>query len=171
MPPRLASAPQRRCWLPLAVAIACGPPPQEPDPPGAGLQGPDAEKAAVSALVEEYAQSVNEADTSLAGEVWLTSDGVSFTNPGGRQAGWDAIRQNIYERAMGESFSERVLTPGDVTVNVHGDTAVAEFEWVFDATRREDGVEVREEGWETQVYTRTEGGRWRLVHVHYQRAR
>ncbi len=123
--------------------------------------------AAVSALVGRYVQSINDADTALAGDVWLKSDQVSFINPMGHETGWDAIVANVYEKAMRDAFSERKLVPLDVAVNLFGDTAVAEFNWEFDAIRREDGVAIQTKGRESQVCRRTDGGQWELIHVHY----
>lgn len=123
--------------------------------------------AALTALVEKYAQSIDDVDLALAGEVWLKSDRVSFTYPRGHERGWDAIAANFYGKTMGEVFSKRDLQLRDIAVNLFGDTAVVEFNWTFAATRRKDEVEVRQSGRETQVYNRTDGGRWQLVHIHY----
>lgn len=153
--------------LSLAVAGACEPQIDGIEETRAIAGDRDAAVTAVSALVDKYTQSVNEASTELASEVWLTSDQVSFINPQLHEVGWEAIARNIYEEAMGGMFSERKLVPEDVDVKIFGDTAVARFSWVFDATRREDGSKIQTTGWETQVYARVDDLRWRLVHVHY----
>jgi len=67
---------------------------------------------------------------------------------------------------MGGMFSERQLTPHDISIHVHGDSAWAEFYWDFNAKRRTDGAPLTTHGRETQVYWKVDG-RWRLVHVHY----
>jgi len=67
---------------------------------------------------------------------------------------------------MGGMFSERKLTAHDVSVQVLGDAAVAEFYWDFVAKFRKDGSPISTHGRETQVYRKTSDG-WRLVHVHY----
>ena len=85
----------------------------------------------------------------------------------GRQTGWEAIAGNIYRAGMGETFSERELTQHDVAVNVFRDTAVAEFNRVVDAIRRDDGSAIQTDGRETQVYVRMDGGEWRLVRFEY----
>ena len=153
--------------LPVVVALACVPQPGTLEKSEEASGSRDADVAAVSSLLEKYVHSINEADTEVAGDVWLTSDPVSFISPIGHQVGWESIVQNFYERAMRDSFSQRKLTLHDIAVNVFGDTAVAKFEWVFDATKREDGSAIQTKGRESQVYTRTDDGRWRLVHVHY----
>ena len=153
--------------LPIVVALACVPQPERLEKSDQATESRDADVAAVSSLLEKYVHSINEADTMVAGDVWLTSDPVSFISPIGHQVGWESIAQNFYERAMRDSFSQRKLTLHDVAVNVFGDTAVANFNWVFDATKREDGSAIQTKGRESQVYTRTEDGLWRLVHVHY----
>ena len=159
-------------WLafPLAIAVACGPHSEEGRQPEAVGGNTAADVAAVNSLVEKYALSVNEANTAIASEVWLTSDRVSFINPIGHQKGWEAIARNIYEEAMEEGFSARKLTPQYIGINVYGETAIAEFNWVFDATRRDDGSVIQTNGRETQVYARTDDQGWRLVHVHYPEA-
>jgi ketosteroid isomerase-like protein len=67
---------------------------------------------------------------------------------------------------MGETFSERKLSPRDISIQMLGDAAVVEFYWDFVAKFRKDGSSITTHGRETQVYRRTPEG-WRLVHVHY----
>ena len=124
------------------------------------------EAAAVERMVAQYADAVSAADTRLAAEVWLTSGDVSFINPLGHERGWPAIKANIYEKLMGETFSERKLRVRDVAVHVYKDSAWAEFCWDFAAKFRKDGAAIETHGRESQVYVKKDG-RWRLVHVHY----
>jgi len=145
----------------LLALTACEPPSEAPDP---ALDG-----AAIRANVERYVASVEAADPDLARRVWLVSDDVSFIHPGGYEVGWEAIQTNVYEAAMGGLFSARDLTLGEVAVHVFNDTAVAEFEWTFDATWRKDGTGYQSKGRESQVYRRGNDG-WALVHVHYSGA-
>jgi ketosteroid isomerase-like protein len=120
----------------------------------------------IKSLIAKYAQSVDDADADLASQVWWNSPEASFIHPMGHEHGFDQIKQNVYKRLMGETFSERRLTPRDVSVQVLGDAAVAEFYWDFAAKFRKDGSPITTHGRETQVYRRTPDG-WRLVHVHY----
>jgi len=111
-------------------------------------------------------QSIDEADTALASQVWSDSPEVSFIHPLGHEHGFEQIKQSVYRRLMGDTFSERKLITRDISAHVYGDTAWAEFYWDFAAKFRKDGPPVTTHGRETQVY-RKEQGRWRLVHVHY----
>jgi Xaa-Pro aminopeptidase len=125
-----------------------------------------ADSGAIRSLIEKYAKSVNAADTTLAGEVWLDSPDVSFVHPLGHEHGFEQIKQNVYKRLMGDTFSERKLSVHDVSVHVYGDAAWAEFYWDFAGKFRKDGAPLTTAGRETQLYCK-EQGRWRLVHVHY----
>jgi Xaa-Pro aminopeptidase len=125
-----------------------------------------ADSAVIRGLIEKYAKSVDDADTALAAEVWLDSPDVSFIHPLGHEHGFEQIKQNVYKRLMGDTFSERKLSVHDVSVHVYGDAAWAEFYWDFAAKFRKDGSPLATHGRETQLYQK-ENGRWRLVHVHY----
>lgn len=120
----------------------------------------------IKRLIAKYAKSIDAADTNLAMQVWWDSPEASFIHPLGHEHGFEQIKQNVYKKLMGETFSERKLTPRDITVQVLGDAAVAEFYWDFAAKFRKDGSPITTHGRETQVYRRTPDG-WRLVHVHY----
>lgn len=118
--------------------------------------------------IERYLQSVDGADTGLAATIWSTTPDASFIHPRGHERGWDEIAQNFYGKTMGESFTKRALkVVGDVTVHVFGTAAVAEFNWEFNAMRRDTGKPLRSSGRESQVYVERPGEGWRLIHVHY----
>jgi len=117
-------------------------------------------------LIAMYAKSVDDADTALASQVWWDSPEVSFIHPLGHEHGFDQIKQNVYKRLMGETFSERKLTPRDIAIHVYGNAAWAEFYWDFNAKFRKDGQPITTHGRETQIYRKFPTG-WRLVHVHY----
>jgi ketosteroid isomerase-like protein len=148
---RLDKISRRRIGLALAVPFA------------GSAQSADAE---IRLLIAAYARSINTADTKLAREIWSTLPDVSFIHPQGHEHGLDQIQQNVYTRLMGEAFSERKLTPKQISVHAYTDSAWAEFYWDFAAKLRKDGSPVETHGRETQIY-RKEQGRWRLVHVHY----
>jgi len=133
---------------------------------GAPAKAATAKAEQIRQLIGKYATSVDNADTELASQVWLDSPTVSFIHPLGHEHGFEQIKQNVYKRLMGETFSERKLTVHDVSVNVYHDAAWAEFYWDFVAKFRKDGSLVTTHGRETQIYWKIEG-RWRLVHVHY----
>ncbi len=125
-----------------------------------------ADSVVIRSLIEKYAKSVDDADTTLAAQVWLNSPDVSFIHPLGHEHGFEQIKQNVYMRLMGDTFSERKLSVHDVSVHVYGDAAWAEFYWDFAGQFRKDGSPLATHGRETQLY-RKEQDRWRLVHVHY----
>jgi Xaa-Pro aminopeptidase len=125
-----------------------------------------ADREQIGSLIAKYKQSIDAADVNLAAEVWLDSPDVSFIHPLGHEHGFVEIKKNVYQHLMGDAFSERKLTPHDISVHVYGDSAVAEFYWDFAAKFRKDGSPLTTHGRESQVYRR-ENGSWRLVHVHY----
>lgn len=130
----------------------------------AAASGPD--EAAIRSLIDRYAASVDAADTRLAATVWAATPDVSFIHPRGHERGWGAIKTQVYEQTMGQTFSERRLSVKDVAIHVHGESAWAEFYWDFRAKLRTDGSPVETHGRKTQVYRKVDGS-WRLVHVHY----
>ena len=125
-----------------------------------------ADENEIRQLVAKYARSVDEADTTLAAQVWLDSPDVSFIHPLGHEHGFAQIKQNVYTHLMGETFSERKLSPRDLVIHVYGNSAWVEFYWDFVAKFRKDGSPITTHGRETQVYWKMPDG-WRLVHVHY----
>lgn len=128
--------------------------------------GRNADDNEIMQLVAKYARSIDQADTALAAQVWLDSSEVSFIHPLGHEHGFAQIKEHVYRHLMGETFSERKLSPRDVSVHVHGDSAWVEFYWDFVAKFRKDGSAITTHGRETQVYWKMPNG-WRLVHVHY----
>jgi ketosteroid isomerase-like protein len=125
-----------------------------------------AEVDAIGGVIAQYAKSVDDADTTFAREIWWDSPEASFIHPLGHEHGFEQIKRNIYERLMGETFSERQLTPRDIAIHVFEDAAWAEFYWDFTAKFRKDGRSITTHGRETQIYRKIEGS-WRITHVHY----
>jgi hypothetical protein len=70
----------------------------------------------------------------------------------GRERGFDRIKRDVYEGAMGGMFSERRLNVHDVSIHVYGETAWSEFDWDFAAKLKKDGSAVTNHGMETQIY-------------------
>jgi Xaa-Pro aminopeptidase len=122
--------------------------------------------AEIKDLIAKYAEAADNADTNLAAQIWSASPDVSFIHPLGFEHGLEQIKEDVYKRLMGETFSERKLSIHDVSVSAFGDAAFATFYWDFEAKFRKDGSTITTHGRETQVY-RKERGAWRLVHVHY----
>ena len=131
-------------------------------------QTPDTSKdvAEIEHLIQCYATSIDAADTKLAGEIWSDAPEVLFIHPLGESRGRAQIESEVYRKLMGDTFSERRLTPKDISVHVYGEAAWSEFNWDFVAKFRKDGSALHSQGRETQVYHR-ENGRWHIVHVHY----
>ena len=134
--------------------------------PDSPLPQTSADSAAIRELIEAYAKSIDNADTTLAAQIWWNSPEASFIHPSGHEHGFEQIKQNVYVRLMGGTFSERKLSVHDVAIHVDGESAWAEFYWDFAAKFRKDGSPLTTHGRETQLYQK-EQGRWRLVHVHY----
>lgn len=111
--------------------------------------------------------NVEPVDVNLASQVWLNSPDVSLIYPLGEEHGWDQVKRGFYQDTMEALFSERKLTPGEITVHAHGDSAWAEFSWRFVAKMRKNGSTVETRGRETQIYRKIGPDRWALVHVHY----
>jgi ketosteroid isomerase-like protein len=135
----------------------------------AGRKGAQDATAAIRQLIAKYAEAVNAepVDVGLASQVWLNSPEVSLIFPLGEEHGWNEVKQNFYENTMEALFSERRLTPRNITVHAYGDSAWAEFSWRFVAKSRKNGSNVETSGRETQIYERIGPDRWALVHVHY----
>ena len=119
---------------------------------------------AIRQQIAKYTAALDAADIDLASQVWRTSPEVSFIHPAGHAHGWEEV-QGIY-KFFGSSFDERKLTTRDISVQVNGETAWAEFYWHFAAKQKKDGSVVQTDGRETQIYEKA-GNRWQLVHVHY----
>jgi len=133
---------------------------------GSPARDTSAEGDEINRMIAKYAKSIDEADTTLASQIWSDSPEVSFIHPLGHEHGLEQIEQNVYRHLMGETFSERKLSVHDISAHVYGNTAWAEFYWDFAAKFGKDGSPITTHGRETQFY-RKEQGRWRLVHVHY----
>lgn len=126
-------------------------------------------RAEIVKKIEMYRDSIIHAESpELAATVWDATPEASFIHPRGHERGWDAIRENFYQKTMATLFSRRELRLTSApAIHIYGDAAVAEFDWEFTAQPRDKGNERRTSGRESQVYVRRTGGDWRLVHVHY----
>tara|TARA_R110000764_G_scaffold239973_2_gene341057 strand:- start:8579 stop:9070 length:492 start_codon:yes stop_codon:yes gene_type:complete len=117
-------------------------------------------------LLEDYKESINRADTTLAKTFWFTDPEVSFIHPKGHEKGWEEVKKGIYGM-FGNRFSKRDLKSHTESITMYGDMAILEFYWVFDATfSGPDPDQMQSKGRETQVLKKIDGT-WRIVHVHY----
>ncbi len=129
-----------------------------------GLQKTLPDSVFFNSLVAQYAQSINQADTTLALKIWAPTDEISFFNPGGTEYGWKGIR-NIY-KMFHDNFSNRKLNFYDVKFAYYGNVSWLTFFWTFDGTLKINNNTVQTKGRETQIWKKV-NYEWRLVHVHY----
>ena len=126
-----------------------------------------ADTQAIKNLIAKYAESVNQADTTKSvDQLFSNAPEVTFIHPLGEEHGRAQIQADVYRKIMAGTFSDRKLSPKDLSIHVYGDTAWSEFNWDFVAKLRKDGSPFHSQGRETHVYHR-ENGQWRIVHVHY----
>ncbi len=124
-----------------------------------------APNAEIEAVLNQYVQSVNEADYDLLREIWVASDEISYVNPSERLQTSEQL-EGFWQAFMTDSFSERELRPSNVSIHAAGSEAAwAVFDWEFDAITS-DGQPFNTTGWETQFYRLTHQ-RWRIEHIHY----
>lgn len=128
-------------------------------------QGTGGDEGQIRAVLQKYATSVDNADVSLASEIWSQDPGVTFIHPLGTEHGFKQIADHVYIGMMGGMFSKRELILHEPNVHVYDDAAWSEMTWTFHAIRK-DGTAITTEGRETQVYHK-EHGVWRIVLVHY----
>ncbi len=128
-------------------------------------QGTDSDKEQISAVLQKYALSIDNADVALASEIWSHDPGATFIHPLGTEHGFKQIADHVYLGIMGNIFSKRELVLHDPVIHVYGDAAWSEMTWTFHATKK-DGSDLTTEGRETQVYHK-ENGSWRIVLVHH----
>ncbi len=117
-----------------------------------------------NSLVGLYVRSINEADTTLASEVWSPTAEISFMSPAETEYGWNGVKK-IYLRFR-DNFSTRKLTFNNLRYYYSNDISWLTFYWIFDATSGIDKTPVRTKGRETQIWRKI-NHEWRLVHVHY----
>jgi ketosteroid isomerase-like protein len=126
----------------------------------------NAEDQTLKHLIATYAISIDKADVQMADQIFSNAPEVTFIHPRGEEHGRAQIEADLYQNLMGNTFSERKLTPKDIAVHVYGNTAWSEFQWDFVAKVRKDGSAFHSQGRETQIYHKQDG-QWRIVHVHY----
>lgn len=128
-------------------------------------QGNGSDEEQIREVLHKYATSVDNADVSLAAEIWSQDPGVTFIHPLGTEHGFKQIRDHVYIGMMAGMFSKRELILHAPNIHIYDDAAWSEMTWTFHATRK-DGTAITTEGRESQVYHK-EHGVWRIVLVHY----
>ena len=115
-------------------------------------------------LIHHCFHAVNKADAQLGSQVWCGSEEDSLTNPAKRWQGPQQIK--AFYALLRDSYSERKLTFGTVSVHSYGDFAWTELTGDFAAKQRKDGAPSSFHAAETQIYRKSRG-KWCLVHVQY----
>jgi ketosteroid isomerase-like protein len=126
--------------------------------------GDPAVTADIKVLLNKYVLIVNAADAGSLRLLWADPEKISFISPGQRFTTWKEL-QGFFDGFLKNSFTERQLKPGNVTISSAGDAAWAVFDWEFNA-KLKNGQPFQSRGWETHIYRRTDQG-WRLTHIHY----
>src|SRR5437868_498285 len=67
---------------------------------GSSPSGNEKGEEEIKSLITKYAQSVDEADTNLASQVWCNSPEASFIHPLGHEHGFEQIKENVYNKLM-----------------------------------------------------------------------
>jgi len=127
-------------------------------------KSPLPDSAFFNALVNQYVQAIDQADTILASKIWAPTAEISFINPAGTEYGWNEIK-NIYTMFK-DNFSTRKLTFFNLKFAYYGNVSWLTFYWIFDATLKTNNTPVQTKGRETQIWRKI-NYEWRLVHVHY----
>ena len=117
-----------------------------------------------NALVTQYVQALDQADTILASKIWAPTAEISFIYPKGTEYGWNGIK-NIYTMFK-DNFSTRKLSFFNLKFAYYGNVSWLTFYWIFDATLKTNNNPVQTRGRETQIWRKI-NYEWRLVHVHY----
>jgi ketosteroid isomerase-like protein len=144
------------------------------------------DKESVVKVLQEYKESINAADADAGSLIWSTSLDVSMIHPNGREKGWDQIRSNMYGMFR-RNFIFRNLTSRNERITLHGDVALLEFDWDFEALLKSENMNnsvewgcwdnlssgsdeknriVKSRGRESMLL-RKFGYEWKIVHIHY----
>lgn len=116
-------------------------------------------------LIEQYAESINNADSVLGSQLFAPTGEVTFIHPRGHEKGWAQINESIYS-FFGDNFSTRRLKTFNEKITLYDNTAWVEFYWVFDATFRSNNAPIQTKGRETQIWRKL-NKKWQIVHIHY----
>jgi hypothetical protein len=103
-----------------------------------------------NSLVSLYVRSIDEADTTLASEVWSHTAEISFIGPTETEYGWNGVKK-IYQRFR-DNFSTRKLTFSNLKYYYSNDISWLTYYWIFDATSGTNSTPVQTKGRETQIW-------------------
>jgi len=145
-----------------------------------------ADEEAVIKVLQQYKESINSADAEAGSMIWSMNPEVSMIHPCGHERGWDQIRSNVYGKFK-RNFIVRNLKSSHEKINFHGDFALLEFNWDFEALLKSDNMNasvewgcwdnlssgtsernriVKARGRESMIL-RKFGYEWKIVHIHY----
>ena len=145
-----------------------------------------ADEEAVIKVLQQYKESINSADAEAGSGIWSMNPDVSMIHPGGHERGWDQIRSNVYGKFR-RNFIVRNLKSSNEKLTIHGDIALLEFNWDFEALLKSDNMNasvewgcwdnlssgssernriVKLKGRESMIL-RKFGYEWKIVHIHY----
>jgi len=128
------------------------------------IKNPLSDSVFFHSLVALYAESINQADTVLASNLWAPTAEISFISPAGTEYGWDGVKK-IYQMFK-DNFSTRKLSFFDIKFAYYENVSWLTFYWIFDGTLKINNSSVQTRGRETQIWKKV-NREWRLVHVHY----
>lgn len=149
----------------LLLAFSSAPTMAQPIKPSVAVS-PD--RAQIERGIETYRRSINAADATMGATIFLDSPDTLFIHPRGSERGWSHVAANFYGNTMGDSFTRRELKLTVAPrIMLFRDSAVADFEWDFNATRRDNGKPLHTTGRETQTWVKLPKLGWRIAAVHY----
>jgi ketosteroid isomerase-like protein len=145
-----------------------------------------ADEEAVVKVLQRYKESINTADAEAGALLWSMSPDISMIHPRGHEKGWYQIKTNVYGMFR-RDFIFRNLKSSAERIALHGDIAVVEFNWDFEALLKTENsgnaVEwgcwdnpaanaaeknriVKSRGRESMLLKKI-GGEWKIIHIHY----
>ena len=115
-------------------------------------------------LVNQYTESINNADTILGYTLFAHIGNVSFIHARGDEHNWEDINHNIY-KFLGDTYSKRKLKIDYEYVWLQECASWVEIYYTFDATINKDNSNIQVKYRETQLWTKI-NDEWRLSLVH-----
>ena len=122
------------------------------------------DSADIKELVDQYAQSINNADSTLAYQLFAHTGSESFVHLAGFERGWPQINTNVYS-FLGDHYSKRKWNITHERIWLFECAASVEIEWTMDVTLKKDNSALRFKGNETQLWAKLKG-EWKLAQVH-----
>ena len=122
------------------------------------------DSADIKELVDKYTESINNADSGLAYELFGRVGAESFIHPGGFERGWPRINTNIYS-VLGNLYSKRKWNIVYERIWLFECAASVEIEWKMDVTQKKNNSALQLKGKETQLWAKL-NGEWKLTQVH-----